>query len=108
VIKGTLVGLERGSLVQGPLFEALVERIVLLFTSYSPEELEQTKLDMAPTELVVNLETFVQAWAPHTRRWEPAMIPRLLAELPAETPLAVYGPGPNWLYGALVAHALLR
>ena len=33
------------------------------------------------------------------------MIPRLLAELPGDTPLAVYGPGPNWLYGALVAHA---
>ena len=32
------------------------------------------------------------------------MILRLLAELPAETPLAVYGPGPNWLYGALRAH----
>ncbi len=105
VIKGTLVGLERGSLVQGPLFNALVERIVLLFTSYSPEELEKTKLDMAPTELVVNLGTFLQAWAPQTRRWKPEMIPRLLAELPAETPLAVYGPGPNWLYAALVAHA---
>ena len=33
------------------------------------------------------------------------MIPRMLAELPADTPLAVYGPGPNWLYGALAAHA---
>jgi CRISPR-associated protein Csx3 len=105
VIKGTLAGLERGSLVQGPLFDALVERIVLLFTSYTPEELEKTKLDMAPVELVANLDTFLQAWAPHTRRWEPEMIPRLLSELPADAPLAVYGPGPNWLYGALAAHA---
>src|SRR6266852_5325124 len=105
VIKGTLVGLERGSLVQGPLFDALVERIALLFTSYTPEELEKTKLDMAPVELVANLDTFLQAWAPHSRRWEREMIPRLLAELPADTPLAVYGPGPNWLYGALVAHS---
>jgi CRISPR-associated protein Csx3 len=32
------------------------------------------------------------------------MIPRLLEELPADTPLAVYGPGPNWLYGVLAAH----
>ncbi len=105
VIKGTLAGLERGSLVQGPLFDALVERIVLLFTSYTPEELEKTKLDMAPVELVANLDTFLQTWAPHTRRWEPEMIPRLLSELPVDTPLAVYGPGPNWLYGALAAHA---
>src|SRR5205823_5533004 len=105
VIKGTLVGLERGSMVHGPLFDALVERIVLLFTSYTPEELENTKLDMAPVELVANLDTFLQRWAPQARRWEREMIPRLLAELPADTPLAVYGPGPNWLYGALVAHA---
>ncbi len=104
VIKGTFAGLERGSLVNGPLFNALVERIALLFTSYTREELEQTKLDMAPVELVANLDTFLQAWAPHSRRWEREMIPRLLAELPADTPLAVYGPGPNWVYGALAAH----
>jgi len=104
VIKGTFAGLERGSLVHGPLFEALVERIALLFTSYTLEELEQTKLDMAPVELVANLDTFLQTWAPHSRRWEREMIPRLLAELPADTPLAVYGPGPNWVYGALAAH----
>ena len=105
VIRGTLVRLERGSLVHGPLFDALVERIELLFTSYTPEDLEKTKLAMAPVELVANLDTFLHAWAPQSRRWEREMIPRLLAELPADTPLAVYGPGPNWLYGALVAHA---
>ena len=105
VITGTIAGLERGSLVQVQLFDALVERIALLFTSYSLEELEKTKLDMAPVELVANLDTFLQRWAPDTRRWEPEMIPRLMAELPANTALAVYGPGPNWLYGALAAHA---
>jgi CRISPR-associated protein Csx3 len=46
---------------------------------------------------------YLQAWAPHTKRWEYEMIPRLLAELPKHTPLAVYGPGPNWIYGALAA-----
>ncbi len=105
VIKGTFAGLERGSMVHGPLFDALVERIALLFSSYSLEELEKTKLDMAPVDLVANLDTFLQRWAPNTRRWERGMIPRLLAELPTNTPLAVYGPGPNWLYGALAAHA---
>ncbi len=105
VIKGTLAGLERGALVHGQLFDALVKRVALLFTSYSLEELEKTKLNMAPVELVVNLDTYLQRWAPNTSRWERGMIAHLLAELPADTPLAVYGPGPNWLYGALVAHA---
>src|SRR5947209_557073 len=81
VIKGTLVGLERGSLVQGTLFDALVERIKLLFTSYTPEELEKTKLDMAPVELVANLDTFLHTWTPQSRRWEREMVPRLLTEL---------------------------
>ncbi|MBO0792119.1 MAG: hypothetical protein J2P36_14395 [Ktedonobacteraceae bacterium] len=105
VIKGTFAGLERGSLMHGPLFDALVERITLLFTSYSLEDLEKTQLAMAPVDLVANLDSFLQRWAPYTRRWERKMIPRLLAELPAETPLAVYGSGPNWLYGTLAAHA---
>jgi CRISPR-associated protein Csx3 len=103
-ITGTFTRLQRGSLVDGPLFDALVERIALLFTSYTPAELERTKLAMAPVELVINLDTFLQTWAPQTKRWSLEMLPRLLTELPAETPLAVYGPGPNWLYGALVAH----
>jgi CRISPR-associated protein Csx3 len=101
VIEGTMVGLERGSLASGPLFELLVARLASLF-AYDPKELEKTHLDMAPTELVVNLGTFIQAWAPETKRWKPEMIPALLAELPTNTPLAVYGRGPNWVYGALV------
>src|SRR5438270_3441304 len=55
IIQGTLTGLERGIPAQGPLFDALVERIAALFTSYSLEELEQAKLAVAPTELTVNL-----------------------------------------------------
>lgn len=105
IIKGAFAGLERGSRTSGPLFDALVERIALLFTSYSLEELEQTMLDMAPVELVANLDTFLQRWAPDTRWWKREMIPLLLAELPVDTPLAVYGPGPIWLYGTLAAHA---
>ena len=34
IITGTLVGLHRNTLAQGPLFDLLVERIVSLFTSY--------------------------------------------------------------------------
>jgi len=33
------------------------------------------------------------------------MLPQLLARIPADTPLSVYGVGPNWLYAALAAHA---
>ncbi len=101
VIEGTITGLERGKLARGPLFDLLVARLASLF-AYTPKELEKTHLDTAPTELVTNLNTFIQEWAPETKRWKPEMIPILLAELPSNTPLAVYGRGPNWIYGALL------
>ncbi|HLH60317.1 MAG TPA: CRISPR-associated protein Csx3 [Ktedonobacteraceae bacterium] len=104
VIEGTLVGLNPGKRAHGPLFELLVDRLASLF-AYLPDELEKTHLDAAPVELVANLNTIIQAWAPETRRWAPAMIPSLLAELPANTPLAVYGRGPNWLYGSLATQS---
>jgi len=101
VLKGTLTGLNRNTVAHGPLFELLVERVASLFSSYSSEELKKGHLASAPAE-VVDLDAFLQIWAPETKRWMPEMIPTLLAELPTNTPLAVYGRGPNWVYGALV------
>jgi CRISPR-associated protein Csx3 len=101
VLQGTLTRLNRNTVAHGPLFDLLVERVASLFSSYSSEELKKGHLASAPAE-VVDLDTFLQMWAPQTRRWTPKMIPALLAELPADTSLAVYGRGPNWVYGALV------
>jgi len=101
VLQGTLTGLNRNSVVRGPLFDLLVERVASLFSSYSSEELKKGHLASAPAE-VVDLDAFLHIWAPQTKRWMPEMIPALLAELPTNTPLAVYGRGPNWIYGALV------
>ena len=101
VLQGTLTGLNRNSVAHGPLFNLLVERVASLFSSYSSEELKKGHLASAPAE-VVDLDAFLQIWAPQTKRWKPEMMSLLLAELPTNTPLAVYGRGPNWLYGALV------
>src|SRR5579883_1534201 len=60
VLHGTLVGLERGTLAHGPLFDLLVERIAALFGSYSLTELERTHLTNAPTELVIHLPSLLQ------------------------------------------------
>ena len=51
---------------------------------------------------------YLHAWAPELNRWEPQMLPRLLAELPQNTPLAIYGRGTNWLYGSLAIHSGLQ
>jgi len=100
VLQGTLTGLDRNTIAHGPLFDLLVERVASLFSSYSSEELKKGHLASAPAE-VVDLDAFLQMWAPQTKRWTPEMIPTLLAELPTDTPLAIYGRGPNWVYGAL-------
>ena len=102
VIRGTLTGLERGTLAQGPVFDALVERIAALFSTYSLAELEQTQLQNAPAEPVV-LPQLLRKFDAGAREWKPEMLRLLADELPVNTSLAIYGKGPGWLYGALAA-----
>ncbi len=103
LIEGILAGLERSTLVHGPLFDALVERIASLFSAYSLQDLEKVVLDRAPAETVIHLPLSLHAISPSSQRWEPAMLPSLLASLPTNTAIAAYGQGPHWLYGALAA-----
>lgn len=107
VLEGTITGLERGqsTLASGPLFDALVERIAALFTSYSDEDLDKALLDQAPTELVVNLYVSLHAINTRAKKWELEMLQPLLMSLPPDTPISVYGHGPHWLYAALIVHA---
>lgn len=103
VIRGTLAGLERSTLVHGSVFDVLVERIASLFSAYSPQDLDNALLDRAPTATVIHLPILLQTISPGSHRWEPAMLPSLLANLPTHTAIAVYGRGPHWLYGTLAA-----
>src|SRR5260221_263801 len=99
VIQGTITELKRGTLAHGPVFEALVERIAALFSSYSLPELERAKLDMAPADWVVNLDPLLERLDPLAKEWKPEMLRQLATELPTYTSLAIYGRGPGWLYG---------
>jgi CRISPR-associated protein Csx3 len=107
LLEGTLTGLERYKphAAEGPLFEALAQRIAMLFNSYSPQELEQIYFEQAPTELVIDLYAALETYAPSSIRWTLEMLAPFLAGLPGDTPLSLYGAGPNWLYAALAAHA---
>lgn len=102
VIRGTITGLERGTLAQGPTFDALVRRIVALFSTYPLAQLEQTQLQSAPAEPVV-LPQLLQKFDAGAQEWKPAMLRLLADELPVNTSLAIYGKGPGWLYSALAA-----
>ncbi|GAC1457374.1 MAG: hypothetical protein PVSMB2_12190 [Ktedonobacteraceae bacterium] len=108
IIRGTIAGLQRGTHIQGEIFEVLVERIATLFRSYTEGDLELEWLYRAPTEIAIKLQSSLQAIAPGETMWKPTMIARLLERLPANTPLSVYGSGPQWLYAALAAYVGLQ
>jgi CRISPR-associated protein Csx3 len=106
VLEGVITGLERHILPPAkpdPVFEAIVDRLAALFSAYNLPE--QSYLQQAPTEYVLNVEEALHTFTTTSRRWEPAMLAPLLASLPSHTPLSVYGRGPLWLYAALAAHA---
>lgn len=110
VLRGVITGLVRGRVAEGPVFEALVERVAALFR-YDPEELRRYHLNTAPSvDLVIELNRLahmlgvrMEGEAP---RWAPEDLPHVLESLPAGKPLALYDRAPAWLYAALSVHAL--
>jgi CRISPR-associated protein Csx3 len=95
-------------------FQALLERIKQLFGAGTPAELARTRTELerrhmttAPSGFtLVNLpEYFREFYDNNTNEWTSDTLPLLLEKLPAQQPLAVYGSGPAWLYGALTLHA---
>ena len=106
ILTGTLIGLVRNEVTsdKSPLFDALVERIATIFNAAVPQELEKDLLELSPTKLVINLYASLNAIAPATIRWEPEMLPPLLASVPTDVPLSVYGAGPSWVFAAISSH----
>ncbi|MGC9397397.1 MAG: CRISPR-associated protein Csx3 [Anaerolineae bacterium] len=105
LLKGVLAGLERGQQAHGPTFEALVERLNLLFTQ-AARGLRHQHLETAPVELSVDVEHLARSLGCDARAWLPEDLPAVLDYLPEGQPLALYGRGPNWLYAAVAVHAL--
>lgn len=100
ILRGVVTGLERGTTASGPAFEALLERLSLLF-AYSPEEIRQAHMAQAPVETVVDLARLARALGTDPDRWRPGDLPHVLAYLPEGVPLGLYGRGPAWLYAAV-------
>ncbi|MBV9690939.1 MAG: hypothetical protein JO202_14670 [Ktedonobacteraceae bacterium] len=104
-ITGTITGLVEGARIHNVVFDALVERICQIFSSFTRAELEKFHLDVAPIEFKVHLPDQLHSLQPDTDEWSAKLLQPLLAELPAQTAIAVYGRAPNWVYGALALHA---
>lgn len=105
LLTGILTGLDRHmpQTETSPLFDALVQRLVQLFTSYDVRDQLIAHLDHAPTELTVNVQQELRTFTTSST-WEPEMLLPFLNRLPEALPLSVYGSGPSWLYAALAAY----
>ena len=106
LLEGTLTGLDRHApdAGKGDLFDALVDRVAALFSSYNPQDLTKISLEQAPTEIVLNLNEALSTFTTTSKRWEIGMLQPFLESLPAQTPLSIYGIAPSWLYAALAAY----
>lgn len=105
ILRGTISRLDRGERAAGPVFEALLAGVKALF-SYEYDELLALHREQAPTDLVVDIPQLYKRLNP-TRpgaTWQPRDLPAVLAYLPRDTSLALYGIGPAWLYAAVAGY----
>jgi CRISPR-associated protein Csx3 len=102
-IRGTITNLQRTQRAVGEIVDLLVERLEALF-GYTEPELRQWHLSQAPTELTLELD---RPWPAigltDPTHWKPEQIPGLLAQLPFNEPLALYGRAANWVVGAIAS-----
>lgn len=108
ILEGIITGLERKTARTGAgagvLFDALLERIITLFTACDLAAWKNHYLEHAPTALVLDVQRELRTFTTTSISWEATMLQPLLARWPAQTPLSVYGSGPSWLYATLAAH----
>jgi CRISPR-associated protein Csx3 len=105
ILHGRIAGLERQQPPQSALVERLAWNIRTLFAQ-SQTEIRSAHLQAAPAEITVELDRLAHTLGIAANGvWRPTELTVILNYLPAGVPLAIYGRGPNWLYGALAAHA---
>lgn len=104
LLRGQITGLARGLASDGICFATLLDRVASI-CAYDPNQLYRAHLALTELELVIHVERAIHPLPPHpaTNPWYPAELAPLLASLPADEPLGIYGRGPVWVYAALAA-----
>lgn len=109
LVSGVISDLERGETKTGMIIQAMIDALASVF-DYTEEELTSRHLARSPVaepvvlpEMAVSLG-FASSVDTH-HKWQPDQLMPLLERITPHMPLAIYGRGPNWVYGALAAHA---
>lgn len=109
MLRGVITGLERSDPQAGPLFEELAARVQGI-CSYPRDVLEVEHLRQAPEGIPVYTVQDLGRDSGVARPgqalwWAPEHLSLLRDLLPPGEPMALFGPGPVWLYAALAVHA---
>lgn len=105
MIIGRQAGLERGDFADGPVFDALIDKIATLFT-YDEQHLAQIHEDMRPRGTqYIDLPKLSAEIGDGNRFWEVAELPQLIERVPAKRGVSVYGRSAIWIYTALTMNA---
>nr|BBH87711.1 hypothetical protein KTC_24620 [Thermosporothrix sp. COM3] len=105
VITGTITGLEPYAKLYNATFDAVRDRVIQLFNTFSLEELEEHHMRTAPIEYVINPENQLHELDRYACSWTTNLLPLLLEQVPKGTAIAVYDRATNWVYAALALHA---
>lgn len=97
-LRGEITRLERSTIKQGPILDALVERVYHIFAPWE-QGLREFHYSISPVKPVIDLEYW-----PQNRFWRPDMLPDFLRSIHKGEALAAYGISPNWVYAALAMH----
>ncbi len=109
ILTGTITDLLRVERIPerrgDPVFDALIGRIIDLFRTYTPEQIETFHINSASVKPVVNLKRELYDLDPSSDEWSADLLQPLLEKLSPYTAMAAYGRAPNWVYTALAMHA---
>lgn len=105
VVYGTVSGLAAGISSDGVGFTTLVDLLSNLL-DYPTVQIYHIHRNLTSTQIFIDVTQPVGLLPAHSpeQPWYPHELPTLLAALPRDATLAIYGRGPVWLYAALAAH----
>lgn len=105
VVYGSLSGLTAGASSDGAGFTALVDLLSSVLV-YPAEQIYHIHRNLTSAQIFIDLTLPIGSLPAHPRDrpWQASELPLLLALVPRDATLAIYGAGPLWLYAALAAH----
>lgn len=103
-LTGTITQLERGHTAAGPTFAALLEACQTILTLPTAELATHHQQQLTTDWHFEDLSQLPAIFGHTDDKWQPSDLPHLLARLPADQPVALYGRASAWAYACAAHH----